>query len=67
LLLQLINVHATFRYREASQRFQLGVLEDLELRVVRESLQKRFGGELLNFSSRPRDVLPERFAGTHNY
>mgnify|MGYP006871028486 CR=1 FL=1 len=52
----------------ANQHSQLGELEGLELREVRESLRMKYDVGLLNFfSTRPRDVLPDNIAGTHNY
>jgi hypothetical protein len=58
----LLNVRAIFHFQVTSQRFQLAALIDLELQAVHGFLRMRYDVGLLNFSSRPRDVLPEEFA-----
>ena len=57
-----LNVRAIFHFQATSQRFQLAALIDLELQAVHGFLRMRYDVGLLNFSSRPRDVLPEECA-----
>ena len=53
------DARATSRYPTTSQRFQLAALKDLELLEVRGSWRMKYDVVLQNFSSRPRDVLPD--------
>jgi hypothetical protein len=56
-------------YRWPAQSYkemELAALIDLELQAVHGFLRMRYDVGLLNFSSRPRDVLPEEFAQNYS-